>query len=93
MRIIECNESIEVTLREASEVAHYRYRASISHNGTSPDNGHYVAYKVGRNESFYRMSDVSVLNIKDKQMFVSQALFGGGINNETPYVLLYERTS
>jgi ubiquitin C-terminal hydrolase len=91
MRQIECNERIHIILHETNEVVNYRYRASISHNGTSSNNGHYVAYKIDPSDKLYEMNDSQCQEIKEKQMFVSQALFGGGTNDETPYILLYER--
>jgi len=80
-------------------IATYTHVTTISHAGKTRQSGHYVSYsrrvsiakpiEVG----YYRASDAHFFeNCQDKAIFESTALTGNGVQNETPYVLVYERT-
>jgi uncharacterized UBP type Zn finger protein len=92
MSPVHCNRNIQTTLFGSNEILNYTYRASISHVGTSTTEGHYVFYKTAQNGKFYKINDAVVSEFKSEVEFESLALYGGGVESETPYVLLYERT-
>jgi O-acetyl-ADP-ribose deacetylase len=75
----------------------YRLKAFISHIGTLPIVGHYVAYVNYNNDkmtddTWYKFNDIEVTNLKNKDIKAMVEDFGIGDGDETPYIIFYEHT-
>ena len=55
--------------------------------------GHYVTYKRTDDGRFFQCNDAVVREILDVALFESRALVGGGREQETPFILIYERVA
>ena len=95
--LITCERCLQFYLIDGS-IATYTHVATISHAGKTRQSGHYVSYSRRVSTSkptevgYYRASDAHIENCQDKAIFENAALTGNGVQNETPYVLVYERT-
>lgn len=74
--------------------ATYKHIATVSHVGKQMNDGHYVAYTRLKDEKCFKISDHVVTGpFVDVDVFDSVALSGGGPDNITPYILLYDLVS
>jgi len=74
--------------------ATYKHIATISHVGSSINKGHYISYTRLRDEKCFVISDKVVTGpFEDNDVFDSLALSGGGPENITPYIVLYDLIS
>jgi len=94
--LISCERCLQFSLMDGS-IATYTHKATISHTGKTRHSGHYVSYirrisAVKPSEvCYYRVSDANIEDCQEEIIFESAALTGGGPQNETPYVIMYER--
>jgi hypothetical protein len=66
----------------------YQHRSTVSHVGRNSTSGHYVAYKKFQGR-FFRLSDDKCTEMNEADF--SSAALNNGPNNETPYILIYDR--
>ena len=71
----------------------YEHRATVTHVGSNSADGHYVTYRRTENEKCFKINDAKVENIQSGELFDSIALIGGGSEDETPYILIYDQLS
>ena len=87
-----CGKQLNVPLFEGG-VTRYEHRATVTHVGPNSADGHYITYRRTEKEQFFKINDAKVEQIQSDEMFDSIALIGGGPEDETPYILIYDQIS
>ncbi len=90
---VTCEKMLTFLLIDG-RTATYKHIATISHVGSSINKGHYISYTRLRDEKCFVISDKVVTGpFEDNDVFDSLALSGGGPENITPYIVLYDLIS
>ncbi len=92
IRPVICEKQLNFTLLDG-KVIQYEHRATVSHTGIHSSLGHYVAYRRSENDKCFKIDDAEVRQVEAGEIFDSIALTGGGPDNETPYILIYDQIS
>jgi len=70
----------------------YLHKATVTHIGATPRQGHYYAYKRNFSDGGVQYNDSVATELSPAEFHKSAMGFGGNIN-ETPYMLVYEKTT
>ena len=86
---VRCHDQIRLPSGDGRHFV-YQHRSTVSHVGRNSTSCHYIAYKKFQGR-FFQISDSNCLEMREAD-FTAAAL-SAGPNNETPYILIYDRVA